>query len=154
MPLLPLLHATQTVVQALPSATDCLVVLVVAVAVGAIANAITRLRHRVRRRLGAAALAALVALAVLPSVVPYDHLIAAPHDDDGAAVHASHCHDTPASCADAPVTSGPGQILDAGPLLVLPAMASVLLIAVSPVLRGISRRPMLRPPLLSAAVSI
>ncbi len=154
---LPLLHAAQAaqaVTGAFPSATECLIVLAMAVVAGAAANAATRLRRRARRRLGVVAVSALVLLAVLPSVVPYDHLVAAAHDDGQAAVHASHCHESPSSCADAPVASGPGQILDAGPLVIVPAMISVLIVLVSPALYGITRRPILRPPLLSPATSI
>lgn len=151
---LPVLHAAQTVIGAFPSVTACLIVLAVAIALGAAANAVTRLRKRARRRIGGAAISALVLLAVLPSVLPYDHLFAPAHDDDGAAVHASHCHDTPSSCADALVTSGPGQILDAAPPLIAPAMGAVLIILASPILHGVTRRPILRPPLLSVATSI
>jgi hypothetical protein len=151
---LPLLHAAQTVTNTLPGAIDCLVALGVAVALGAAANAVMRLRRRARRRLAGAAVSALVLLAVLPSVVPYDHLVAAAHEDAATAVHASHCHENPASCADAPVASGPGQILDAAPLLVVPAFVSVLIILASPMLCGITRRPTLRPPLACVATSI
>jgi hypothetical protein len=151
---LPVLHASQAVVDALPGALDCLIVLALAVALGAAANAITRMRRRARRRLGGIAVAALVLLAVLPSVAPYDHLFAAAHEDDATAVHAAHCHEGPSSCADAPVTSGPGQILDAAPLLIAPAMIGVLLLASVPVLYSLARRPILRPPLLSVATSI
>ena len=152
--LLPLLHTSQTVVSAAPGVAACLVALAGAVAVGVAAGRVSRMRRRAQRRLAMAAISALAVLAVLPSVLPYDHLLAAGHEDDGAAVHASHCHDTPASCADAPVTSGPGQILDSAPLLVAPAMLSVLLLATVPMLVGITRRPILRPPLLAVPASI
>lgn len=155
MPLtLPLLHASQTVVQALPSATACLVVLAIAVAAGAAANAFTRLRRRTRVRAAIAAAWALTLIALLPSVVPYDHLAAAMHTDGAAAVHESHCHGTPSSCADAPVTSGPGQMLDAAPLLVAPVLTLLLLVVTATTLVGITRRPILRPPLLPVATSI
>jgi hypothetical protein len=151
--LLPLLHTSQTVVSAAPGAAACLVALAGAIAVGLAAGRVSRMRRRAQRRLVVAAISALALLAVLPSVVPYDHLLPATHDDGAAAVHASHCHDTPSSCADAPVTSGPGQIIDSAPLLIAPAMLSVLLFAVTPMLIGITRRPILRPPLLSVAAS-
>ena len=54
-----------------------------------------------------AVMASLVFFAVLPSVVPYDHLLPGLHHDDSAAAeeaHSTHCHVTPGSCADAPLT--------------------------------------------------
>jgi hypothetical protein len=97
----------------------------------------------------------LTMLAVLPSVIAYDHIL--PRDTPGgerAAVHAAHCHDSPGSCADAPITSGPGQMLDAAPLVAAPAMLSILLLTITPVLIGVTRRPYLRPPLPLVAASI
>jgi hypothetical protein len=148
---LPLLHVTQTVAEAGPGVFAVLGVLACAIVLGAGAGIVTRLRRSARRRLAVAAVFALALLAVLPSVLPYDHLLTAAHTDDAASVHASHCHDTPSSCADAPVTSGPGQLIDASPLVVVPALMSVLLVASTLALTGISRRPALRPPLLSVA---
>ena len=149
--LLPLLHVTQTVASAGPGLIACVIVLAIAIAAGGAAGAFSRQRRRVQRRLATLAVSTLALLAITPSVLPYDHLLTAAHADEGAAVHASHCHDTPSSCADAPVTAGPGQMLDSAPLLVIPAMVFVLLIAATPMLTGISRRPALRPPLLSVA---
>ncbi len=107
-----------------------------------------RLRARTQRRLLMLAGATLTMLAVLPSVFAYDHLLTRDtHADDSAAVHAAHCHGVPGSCADAPVTSGPGQMLDAAPLVVVPPMLSILLLSVAPILIGVTRRPYLRPPL-------
>ena len=106
------------------------------------------LRARTRRRLLMLAGSTLTLLAVLPSVIAYDHLLPrGTHADDSAAVHVSHCHDGPGSCADSPVTSGPGQMLDAASLIVAPPMLSILLLAITPTLIGVTRRPYLRPPL-------
>jgi hypothetical protein len=146
--LLPLLHVGNAVVSAGPGVIACLIVLAAAVVLGSAAGAFSRQRRRVRRRLATIACSLLVLAAVTPSVLPYDHLLTAFHAHEGAAVHASHCHDSPSSCADAPVTSGPGQILDSAPLLVIPAMVAVLLIIVTTMPVGITRRPALRPPLL------
>ncbi len=151
--LLPLLHASQSLVSTAPTVAACLGVLAGGLAAGSIAGAVPRLRRRVRRRLAITTVSALAVLAVLPSVLPYDHLLPATHADGAAAVHASHCHDTPSSCADAPVTSGPGQILDSAPLLIAPALLAVLLLATAPMLVGITRRPILRPPLLPVTAS-
>ena len=59
-------------------------------------------------------MSSLVFFAVLPSVVPYDHLLPGLHHDQSIAseaVHETHCHLTPGSCADAPVAAGPGQLM-------------------------------------------
>ena len=118
-------------------------------------RALPRLRARTRRRLLMLAGSSLTMLAVLPSVFAYDHLLPrGTHADERAAVHASHCHDGPGSCADAPVTSGPGQMLDAAPLVGAPPMLSILLLAITPVLIGVTRRPYLRPPLPLVAALI
>ncbi len=101
------------------------------------------------RRIASAIAAALVFFALLPSVVPYDHLFA--HDahapGDGDAVHVSHCHINPGTCSDAPVTAGPGQLLMSEPLVLVPAMLAVLIAATIAVLVGISSRPETPPPL-------
>lgn len=105
--------------------------------------------RRNRRRAAGAVATALVFLALLPSVVPYDHLFAheAHAGAEDAQVHVSHCHVTPGTCSDAPVTAGPGQLLLGDALIVEPAMLATLLTAVAAVLVGISFRPELRPPL-------
>lgn len=149
--MLPLLHVTQTFASAGPGVVACLAVLATAIAGGAAAGAFSRQRRRVRRKLVTIALFALAFLAITPSVLPYDHLLTAAHADQPASVHASHCHDTPSSCADAPLTSGPGQLLDSAPLIVVPAMMAVLLVVSTLTLTGVTRRPALRPPLLSVA---
>jgi len=151
----PLPHATQDAVKTAPSVAAWLLPAFVAeLAGGALAEwttrrrALPRLGARTRRRLLMLAGSSLTMLAMLPSVFAYDHLLPhRTHADERAAVHASHCHDGPGSCADAPVTSGPGQMLNAAPLVVAPPMLSILLLAITPILIGVTLRPYLRPPL-------
>ena len=99
--------------------------------------------------IASAALVGLVFLALLPSVVPYDHLFGNDAHDSAAeeAVHVSHCHVSPGTCSDAPITSGPGQLLLSEPLILSPAMVAVLITAVVPVPSSISYRPETPPPL-------
>jgi hypothetical protein len=110
------------------------------------------LRRGPVRRTASTACAVVVMLAVLPSVLPYDHIFA--HDAGVAeaqdAVHASHCHMSPGTCSDAPVTAGPGQFILGDPLIVAPAMLAVLMAIVMPMLFGRTLRPELRPPLPAA----
>ncbi|MDE3094956.1 MAG: hypothetical protein KGK07_03030 [Chloroflexota bacterium] len=97
-----------------------------------------------------ASLGLLVFFAVLPSVVPYDHLLPGLHQDETAAeeaVHAAHCHVSPGTCADAPLAAGPGQLLFTEPLVIAPAMLAILLTFAVPTLTGITTRPETRPPL-------
>ena len=97
-----------------------------------------------------ASLGLLVFFAVLPSVVPYDHLLPGLRHDETAAeeaVHASHCHISPGTCADAPLAAGPGQLLFTEPLVIAPAMLAILLTFAVPTLTGITTRPETRPPL-------
>ena len=156
-----LLHIAQTAVQF--TAVDPAVLVAAGLVFAAVAISIwlpapamsfrTLRRHRGRRRIASAALVVLVFLALLPSVVPYDHLFA--HDAPAAAeadsVHVSHCHVSPGTCSDAPVTAGPGQLLLSEPLVLAPAMLAVLIAAVIPVLFSISRRPETPPPLFLPA---
>jgi hypothetical protein len=109
------------------------------------------LAHRSgRRRASRFAIALLFFVAVLPAVLPYDHLFPGhSHIATGveAAAHESHCHGSPGTCSDAPVPSGLGQLLMSAPLVVTPAMLAVLIAATATVLVGISFRPEVRPPL-------
>ncbi len=102
-----------------------------------------------RRRFSRGMATVLVFLALLPSVVPYDHLFAQDTHAAGEsdAVHATHCHVSPGTCSDAPVSSGPGQLLLSEPLILAPAMLAILITATATVLVGISFRPEIRPPL-------
>jgi hypothetical protein len=153
---LGLLHVTQTIVNV--TTVDPMVV-AVALAVLAVATAAiwlprpgTPLRAFISRRSRSHAVSlvatAFVFFALLPSVVPYDHLFGDTHASvEEESVHASHCHISPGTCSDAPVSSGPGQLLMSAPLVVTPAMLAVLITATATVLVGISFRPEIRPPL-------
>ena len=105
-------------------------------------------RQRSRRRALYVVMGALVFLALLPTVLPFDHLFVHAADASGAseAVHAQHCHVSPGTCSDAPVPSGPGQMLLAEPLVIVPVMLFVCVAATAPVLLGISFPPRTRPP--------
>lgn len=145
----PLLHAAQAAVGQAPPLQFWILCFVFALLIGAVAGAISArglpapaARRRIALRVGAT----LTALALIPAVVPFDHLFAVDEIEEAAA-HAAHCHESPASCADAPVTAGPGQMIDAAPLLVEPTMVAILLVASVSVLVGLTRRPALPPPL-------
>lgn len=108
-------------------------------------------RQGTRRRAANGVMCALVSLALLPTVLPFDHLFI--HDITVAsasaaheAVHVEHCHISPGSCSDAPVPSGPGQLLLAEPLVVVPAMLLLFIAVTAPVLLGITVAPRARPP--------
>lgn len=107
------------------------------------------LSRRVRERVLRVTMSVLVFFAVLPSVVPYDHVLPGVHDDDtpaAEATHARHCHGDAASCADAPVAAGPGQLIFSDPLVLTPALLAVLIAIAVPALTGIAIRPPTRPP--------
>jgi hypothetical protein len=106
----------------------------------------------VRRRLaraGAARLAAggLMLLAALPAVFPYDHLSLDTSKSGDDAVHALHCHAAPDSCADAPISSGPGQLIFAEPLLAPPSSRMTPVFSTDATMRSVVREPDLRPPI-------
>jgi hypothetical protein len=119
----------------------------IAFALGAIWLPAVLRRRAARGRLARLALVAFVALALSPSLLPLDHVIAGTAPSAESALHKEHCHGTPASCSDAPVSAGSGQFLTAQPLTVAPAMLMLLILLATPVLTGITRRPDLRPPL-------
>ena len=159
LPGLPLLHVGQTALRV--TTFDLRLTLLGALAFG-IATAWIWLptvkerplwRRFRRLSMPRVALGLVVFLAVLPSVLPYDHLLPfaghAAADAAQESVHASHCHVSPGTCSDAPLTSGPGQLLMGAPLLTTPSMLAVLMLFFIPVLAGITRRPNLRPPLLA-----
>jgi hypothetical protein len=104
-------------------------------------------RHLVRAGAARVTMTALLLAAVSPSVVPFDHLFF--HSDNTPAeeaVHAAHCHVAPGSCADAPLSAGPGQLIFNTPLIVEPAMLSVSVHIGTATLAGRSVPPDLRPP--------
>jgi hypothetical protein len=151
---LPLLHAAQAAVGDGPPAVLWLVCFVSALIAGALAGLLSAgyaPAPRTRRKIALRAAAVLTALAVVPAVVPYDHML--PEQVGAAMSHAEHCHESPAACADAPVTSGPGQMIDSAPLLAEPGMLAVLLLTATPLLVGLTRRPALRPPMLTLDAS-
>lgn len=105
--------------------------------------------RRSRRRALALTATVVVLFALLPSIVPYDHLFGDNHaSGEERAVHTSHCHVSPGTCSDPPVSSGPGQLLMNAPLVVTPAMLAVLITGAATVLVGVSVRPEIRPPFL------
>ena len=155
-----LLHIAQTAVQVTALDPAILAAALAALALTGVAIWIPRSvfslpalrRRRNRRRAAGAVTPALVFLALLPSVVPYDHFFThdAHADAEQASVHASHCHISPGTCS-APVTAGPGQLLLGDALIVEPAMLAMLVATTIAVLVGISFRPEIRPPLSPAA---
>ncbi len=147
---LALLHAVPVTAQTLDARLIGLAALASIVGVGWIwfPDQARALRRRIARAGVARSLAMLMLLlAVLPSVVPYDHLFG--HVDMGpaeTAVHAAHCHGSPGSCADAPVTAGPGQLLMSDPLLISPALLTTAVQIPTATLAGRSVPPDLLPP--------
>jgi hypothetical protein len=114
----------------------------------------TLLRVRTWSRLGRRIVGVMTALALLPAVLPYDHVLPGAHIDNAAseAVHASHCHVSPGTCSDVPLASGLGEFLFNEPLVLTPAMLAVVLLSSTIVLQGFAPLPELRPPeLISAA---
>jgi hypothetical protein len=147
--MLPLLHVAQVAVRV--TSLDSRVVALAAMALAAALCWIWRPSKPRRRSAARGVLAVLVFLAVLPSVFPYDHVLPGVHagaSEADEAMHASHCHVSPATCSDAPITSGPGQLLFGAPIVVVPSMLAVLLWLTIPALAGITRRPEIRPPLV------
>lgn len=155
IPALPLLHTmpaparvTQVTTVSPPLLLGALAALLV-VAFAVWAPRPLSVRRLSRWPAARAVMAFMVFFAVLPSVVPYDHLIPGLHQDMSIAaerVHETHCHLTPGSCADAPVSVGPGQFIFTDPLVIAPAMLAVLLVFSLPAMVGISPRPEVRPP--------
>lgn len=153
-----LLHIAQTAVRITTVDPAIVAAACVAFAIAAVAIwlpsstlSLRTLRHRRgRRRIASTGISVVVFLALLPSVVPYDHLFVQEHHPETAAaeaVHASHCHASPATCSDAPITAGLGQLLMSEPLTATPAMLALLMLITTTVLVGISFRPDTRPPL-------
>ena len=153
-PSIPLLHIGQTAAEfaTVDLRLATLGVLLFAAALALVWLPRTPFRHgrAARRRTAAVVMTALVILAVLPSVFPYDHVFTlARHDGhtESSTIHVGHCHLNPGSCADAPVSAGPGQLMQSAPLILAPALLSVLVVLAIPALAGIVRPPELRPPL-------
>lgn len=120
-----------------------------AAALALVAALIALSRRRAARRLAPTLAFALFVTAAFTTILPVDHLLSS-EEPASKEVHAVHCHDAPGSCSQLPVSSGPGQFLLSEPLLVAPAMFSVLLAAAMLSLSGTFRKPDIRPPLLLA----
>jgi hypothetical protein len=159
--MLPLLHVAQSASELIT--VDRSVLASALAGMGATILAIWRPRNwrrlhvfrssRARRRVAGAIAGAAMFIAVLPMLLPLDHVFA-PHVHSGGEqqVHASHCHESPGSCSDMPLLSGPGQFLASEPLIVTPAFVSVLLVFGFAPLIGITHKPPVPPPLrLTAA---
>jgi hypothetical protein len=84
-----------------------------------------------RRRVSLRAIAGVLLVTAVVNFLALDHTLLSTHElPDGPisdearaghfAEHAKHCHIAPAVCGNLPVPSGPGQLLFADPLLVLP----------------------------------
>jgi hypothetical protein len=153
VPSLPLLHIAQAAGKV--TVVDLRLVTLAALVLAAVSAwqwaprplSVRRLSRMPAMRL---TLAVLLFFAVMPSVVPYDHLLPGLRHDDGiaaTAVHATHCHISPGSCADAPLAAGPGQLIFSEPLVIAPVMLAVLLIFAAPALVGVTYKPDTRPPL-------
>jgi hypothetical protein len=148
---LPLLHVTQTATQV--TTVDGRVAAIAAAALVIALAAIWRdelLRPRIRRAISVRVASVLVFFAILPAVFPYDHLFA----EHGAiseadeVTHSMHCHLTPGSCAEAPISTGPGQLIFSDPLLqTATAMLLVVVYVAGRTLYGRTLRPDLRPPI-------
>jgi hypothetical protein len=112
------------------------------------------MRRRFWQTIAKRLVALMVVAAVLPAVLPYDHLFAGAHVDGDAheAVHVSHCHVSPGTCSDAPVASGLGQFLLSEPLVIVPAMLAIVLLSSVAILRPVYTRPETPPPLLRIAL--
>jgi len=152
-PQLPLLHIVQSAarVQSVDPAIVALAVAILLIAAICIWTPRPLSLGRLTRAPGMrVAMSALVFFAVLPSVVPYDHLLPGLDQHESLAeeaTHSTHCHITPGSCADAPIPAGPNQLIFNAPLIVTPALLAILLSLTLPVLTGISVKPDTRPPL-------
>jgi hypothetical protein len=157
----PLLHVGQAALNA--GAPDLRIAALAAMAFAGAAAAIwwpalpsaaALLRRRIWLSLGRRLVIVMVALAVLPAILPYDHLFAAPHMDGGAdeSIHVSHCHVSPGTCSDAPLASGLGQLLFSEPLVIVPAMLAIVLMSSAVILQGVYPQPEIRPPVLRVAL--
>ena len=158
--LVPLLHVGQTALRA--TAVDFRIAAVSASVFVFVLAAIWRpalpwsaaaVRRRFVRSIGRRLLFVFVVAAVLPAVLPYDHLIVPAHIEDDAheAVHIAHCHVSPGTCSDAPMSAGLGQFLQTEPLVLVPAMLVILLLASAAAPRTTYQQPEPRPPMAGGA---
>jgi len=144
----PVLHAGETVARLTVDWRVLAVALVALVVALVIIWRPTRLRaplHATRARsLARTAVCALALLAVLPSVLPYDHLILDVPAGD-AETHAQHCHGA-GECSSGGASSVAAPFVEPESLLAAPALTSVLLLLLIAPLTGVTRRPEPRPP--------
>jgi hypothetical protein len=90
----------------------------------------------------------LMALALVPAVLPFDHL----WGPDGAlspgelASHASHCHVSPATCSDSPATGAALQALTNDALIVEPGFLPTELFTDPQLVHGRTISPLTPPP--------
>lgn len=148
----PLLHIAESAEHALGVRPDIVAAAALAFALIASFTWWPALRRPLRKPLLAAAhvvIPVAVVAALLPSVFPYDHVRPVGTGGD-AQTHAAHCHVTPGSCADAPVSAGPGQFVFSDALLLMPALTLVAIIVAATALVGRAPRPDTRPPLARA----
>lgn len=155
---LPLLHAAQSATGLTRVNSDVLVLALAAFVSGAVVVWRPRLRmlgqRRIRHRVMVLTTYGAMTIAVLPSVLPLDHILS-PHVDSGneQQVHTSHCHGSPSSCSDVPLLSGPGQLLASEPLILVPALVLGVILATTLSLKGRTEKPEIPPPLCSAAAA-
>ena len=153
--LVPLLHVGQTALRA--TAVDfriaalsasVFVLVVAAIWQPAWPSAAAVVRRRFVRSIGRR----MLFLFVVAAVLPYDHLIVPAHIEADAheAVHVAHCHVSPGTCSDAPLSAGVGQFMHAEPLVLVPSMLAILLLASAVAPRTTYRRPEPRPPMAPA----
>lgn len=107
-------------------------------------------RRAFRRRLAHLGMVVAMLVAILPSVLPYDHLVPGAVHAGTEETHAAHCHTAPGSCSDAPVSSGAGQFLLSDPLVAIPSLTTLAILLAIPILAGTSTRPTLRPPMYAS----
>jgi hypothetical protein len=111
----------------------------------------SKLVRRAARAAARGSVALVVAAAVLPSILPFDHLgLPRLSEVGGETAHAAHCHLAPGSCSDAPVPAGLGQFLNSESPVVIPALTVIAILLLIPLLTGITTRPEIRPPLVAS----
>jgi hypothetical protein len=95
-----------------------------------------------------AACAVVLVFVVMPNVLPYDHLWLrhGGHESSASEVHASHCHGSPSSCTDPPLTSGPGQMLYSDMLLPDTPLSERAVVPFEPIAAGQTVPPDFPPP--------
>lgn len=93
--------------------------------------------------------ALVVMFVVFPNAVPIEHVIE--HDDSASVrsaefVHASHCHVSPGTCSDMPITAGPGGMLFTDLLLPSSHLTETIMSGSRLVIVGMTQPPLTPPP--------